>query len=86
MKPLGHRVLVEPIKEKLEEASGIVRPEDSKKREVAKGKVIAIGEEVKNVQVGQEVLFSPLHYDEISKELFVILDEDIWVLCTTTTA
>lgn len=85
MKPLGNRVLIEPIKEPSVEASGIVRPEDSKKKEVSKGKVVAIGDDVRKVSVDDIVLFSPYHYDEIRKDLFIIEDIDIWVVLEETT-
>lgn len=85
MKPLGKRVLIEPIEEKREEASGIVRPEDSKKKEVVKGKIIAIGDDVSRVKVGDVVLHNPYQYDEIEKNLFVTEEVDIWVVLTTTT-
>lgn len=80
MKPLWNRVLIEPIVESNEIAGGIVRPEDSKKKEVSKGKVISVGEKVQAVKPGDIVLFSPYHYDEIRKDLFVIEDGDIWVI------
>lgn len=85
MKPLWNRVLIEPIVESNEIAGGIVRPEDSKKKEVSKGKVLSVGEKVLSVKPGDVVLFSPYHYDEIEKNLFVIEDVDIWVVLDTTT-
>lgn len=53
-KPLGERVVVEPIEEK--STGGIVLPETVKKLHV-RGKVIAIGDEVKKVKVGDIVLY-----------------------------
>lgn len=82
MKPLGNRVLLEPIKESSTDSSGLVRPEDSKKKEILRGKIVGVGSFVDfELNVGQEVLFSPYHYEEIRKDLFVIEDKDIWVVC-----
>ena len=76
LKPFGKRVTIRPVKEE-ETSEGIYVPDETKKR-LSKGEVIGIGEEVKHVIVGDVVIFSPFHYDEVNEELFVVEENDIW--------
>ena len=78
IKPLGKRVVVRPVpKEK--ERSGIILQDDLQKQK-GEGTVIAVGKEVKSVHIGDKILFSPLYYDEIDQEHFIIEEEDIWAI------
>ncbi len=76
LKPFGKRVTIRPIKEE-ETDGGVYVPDETKKR-MSKGEVIGIGEEVKHVSVGDVIIFSPFHYDEVTEDLFVISEDDIW--------
>ena len=81
--PLGDRVLVNP--EALEDsktASGIIIPDTVSKEKPRQGSVVAVGEleDVKNVEVGDTVLFSDYGYDEVKvddKEYYIIQSKNL---------
>jgi len=75
IEPLGKRITLKPIKE--EESDGVYVPEDMKKR-LSKGEVVNVGGEVTHVKVGDVVIFSPFHYDEITEDLLICDEQDIW--------
>ena len=56
VQPLGMRVLVRPIEQEAKTASGLILP-DSAKEKPQIGEVVAIGDEVEMVKVGQKILF-----------------------------
>ncbi|CAM3326914.1 co-chaperone GroES [Paenibacillus lupini] len=87
IRPLGERVLIEPIAKEETTASGIVLP-DTAKEKPQEGKVVAVGSgTVKNgerlaleVQVGDRVLFSKYAGTEIKyegKEYLIMKESDI---------
>jgi len=87
IRPLGERVLVEPIAKEETTASGIVLP-DTAKEKPQEGKVIAVGNgAVKDgvhvaleVKVGDRVLFSKYAGTEIKyegKEYLIMKESDI---------
>ena len=61
IKPLGDRVLIEPIKEAKKTKSGIILPETVDKEKPAQGRVVAIGggEKIKKsgIKKGYEVVY-----------------------------
>lgn len=69
VKPLGNRVLVEPLKEEETTASGIVLPSGGDKEKKAQGKIVAVGsgEEVAKLglKVGDIVVFGKYSGDEV---------------------
>lgn len=91
IKPLGDRVLVEPLEpgEGKKTASGIIIPETVSKERSEQGKVIAVGpgrmtEEGKliplAVKKGDKILFSKYGPDEVKvdgKEYFIISEANI---------
>ncbi len=91
IKPLGDRVLVEPIdpNETKKTASGILIPDTVSKERSERGRVVAVGagkrgEDGKVVPVavkkGDEILFSKYGPDEIKvdgKEYFIISESNI---------
>ncbi|MBI2628346.1 MAG: co-chaperone GroES [Candidatus Niyogibacteria bacterium] len=89
IKPLGDRVLIEPIAEDLRTKSGIVIPDTAEKERPEKGKVVAAGEGKRSddgkiiplfVKKGQTVLFSKYGPSEIkvdNKEYLIAKEEDI---------
>ena len=90
IKPLGDRVLVEPIAaEKGSKKSAIIMPETIDKERPEQGKVVAVGDGwytedgdliPLRVKKGQTVLFSKYGPDEIKhdgKEYFVIKESNI---------
>lgn len=79
MKVLGNRVAIQPFKKEETTKGGILLHEVSQKQQ-AKGTIIGVGDKVKSVKVGDVVWFSPFHYDEITEELFIIEDTDLWAI------
>ncbi len=87
IKPLDDRVLIEPIAEEDLPAgkagktkSGIVLPDTADKEKPEQGKVIAIGENVKEVKKGDIVLFTKYGPNEVkikNKEYLIAKQEDI---------
>lgn len=87
LKPLGNRVVVEPLKE--ETKGGIILPETADKEKPEKGKVIAVGpgklldngsRAALEVKVGDTVVFKKYSPDEIKvddKEYLVLEEGDI---------
>ena len=88
LKPLGDRVVVEPVEQEEMTASGLVLPETAKEKP-QKGKVLAVGDgEVKedgsrrplDVSEGDEVLYSKYGGTEITvdgDELLVLRESDV---------
>ena len=91
IKPLGHRILIEPLGEDEKEGrtkSGIVIPDTAKERP-EEGRVAAVGEGRRtddgklvpmSVKVGQRVLFSKYGPNELKiddKEYLIAKEEDI---------
>ena len=89
IKPLGDRVLVEPIAGEEKTKTGIYLPDTASKERPEQGKVIAVGEgkmldsgKVVPVKVkqGQKVLFTKYGPNEIKvggKEYLIAKEEDI---------
>jgi len=89
IKPLGDRVLIEPIAEAEKTKSGIYLPDTASKERPEQGKVIAVGEgrmldtgkvAPMRVKVGQKVLFTKYGPNEIKvegKEYLIAKEEDI---------
>ncbi|MEA3522781.1 MAG: co-chaperone GroES [Campylobacterota bacterium] len=63
-KPLGERLLIERVAEPTTTASGIIIP-DNVKEKPSQGKVIAISSEVKDVEVGNTVVFGKYSGSEL---------------------
>ena len=89
LKPLGDRVVVQPVEEEETTASGIVLP-DTAKEKPQKGKVLAVGdgrwdEEGEkriplDVAEGEEVLYSKYGGTEITvdgEDLLVLRESDV---------
>jgi chaperonin GroES len=88
LKPLGDRVLIEPVTPEEVTKSGIVLP-DSAKEKPAEGKVIALGTGKTDkdgkkiafeVKVGDKVLYGKYAGDEIkidAKEYKILKEEEI---------
>jgi len=79
LKPLKDRVLVSFVEEAEVSAGGIYIP-DAAKEKPQRGKVEAVGGEVKEVKVGNEILFGKYSGDKFKldgKEMLVVKEEDI---------
>ena len=88
LKPLGDRVVLEPLKEEEKTKSGIYLPETADREKPEQGKVVAVGpgklEEGKRVpmgvKVGDVVIFTKYGPNEVKvdgKEYLIAKEEDI---------
>lgn len=66
-KPLGERVLVERTEVENKTASGIIIPDNAKEKPQS-AKVIAIGNKVEDVKVGDTIVFEQYRGTEIKLE------------------
>ena len=87
VRPLGDRVLVEPIEEKEQSVGGIIIPDAAKEKPI-KGKVLAVGKKYDkdrkevpfDVKVGDEVLLPKYGGTEVKlgeKKLQLVREEDL---------
>ncbi len=79
LKPLKDRVLISYVEEAEVSAGGIYIP-DAAKEKPQRGKVEAVGADVTEVAVGNEVLFGKYSGDKFkmdSQELLIVKVEDI---------
>lgn len=89
IKPLGDRVLVEPLEATTKTASGIIIPETASKERSEQGVVVAVGPGKRNddgklvpltIKKGDRVIFSKYGPDEIKlsgKDYFIISEANI---------
>lgn len=88
IKPLGDKVILEPIKIEEKTKSGIVLPDTAEKEKPEQGKVVAVGEGKvvdgirykPHIKEGETVLFKKYSADEFKmddRELLVVSEEDI---------
>jgi len=79
LKPLGDRLVVEPIEQNETTASGLVLPETAKEKP-QKGKVEAVGSEVKELKVGNIILFDKYSGSKVNidgTDYLIVKEEDI---------
>lgn len=84
LKPLGNRIVVEPLTEQQTTASGIVLPDTVDKEKKAEGKVVAIGNGEKVTKLGlaegDKVLFGKYAGEEVkvgNSEYKILTDEEV---------
>lgn len=88
--PLGDRVLVRPLDEKLQKSpGGIIIPDTARKEKPERGVVVAVGEGKRNergemlpmrITVGSTVVFSKYGFDEIEindVEYYILSESNI---------
>ena len=78
-KPLGERVLVQRVEESNTTASGIIIPDNAKEKPL-QAKVVAVSGEVKDLQVGDLVVFDKYAGSELTlegREYLVLETSDI---------
>lgn len=75
--PLGNRVLVERLQEATTTASGIIIPDNAKEKP-SQGKIVAIGSDVEEIEVGDVVVFGKYVGNELSIDgtEFLIIEAD----------
>ncbi len=57
IKPLGERILIQEVKQEEVTKSGIVLPGTASKEKPIIGEVLAVGDEVSEVKVGEKVIY-----------------------------
>ena len=57
IKPLGKRVLIQEVKQEEVTKSGIVLPGTASKEKPITGEILALGNEVSEVKVGEKVIY-----------------------------
>jgi len=84
LKPLGDRVVVEPLSEEETTKSGIILPDTVDKEKKAEGKIIAIGDGEKinklGLSQGDKVLFGKYAGEDVKVgdvEYKILSDEDV---------
>ncbi len=79
IKPLGDRVVAVREEAKTQTASGIYLPDSSKEKPVM-AEVKAVGTEVKNVRVGDKIIYKEYPTTELKidgTEFLIVREEDI---------
>ncbi len=89
LKPLGNRVILEPVSKEEKTKSGIIIPETVDKEKPEQGKILAVGPGKMSkdgkripmdIKAGDKVLFSKYSPTEVKiedKEYLVVSDDDI---------
>ena len=78
--PLGKRVLVKRVEEATTTVSGIIIPDNAKEKP-SRGEVVAASKKVKDLEVGDQVLFGKYAGNEVSFDgtKYIVLEvEDIF--------
>ena len=84
LKPLGNRIVVEPLGEAEVTKGGIILPDTVDKEKKAEGKVVAIGAGEKiqklGLKVGEKVIFGKYAGEEVTVDEVdykILTDEDV---------
>lgn len=80
IQPLFDKVLIKPQKIEEKTASGIYIPDTAKQDKPQIGEVISIGQDVKVVKIGQNVVFAkygPTELNLDSQDYLIVKEEDI---------
>jgi chaperonin GroES len=80
IQPLFDKVLIKPQKVEEKTAGGIYIPDTAKQDKPQIGEVIAIGKDVKDVKIGQNIVFAKYGPTEItleSEDYLIVKEEDI---------
>jgi chaperonin GroES len=80
IQPLFDKVLIQPEKAEEKTASGIYIPDTAKQDKPQFGEIIAIGEKVNMVKIGQKVVFAkygPVELTLEGQEYLIVKEEDI---------
>jgi len=79
LQPLADRIVLEQLDSEEKTASGIILP-DSAQEKPSEGKVLAVGPDVKEVKVGDRVLYGKYGPNEVKvdgTELMIAKEEDV---------
>lgn len=80
IQPLFDKVLIKPQKVEEKTAGGIYIPDTAKQDKPQIGEIIAIGKDVKDVKIGQNIVFAKYGPTEItleSEDYLIVKEEDI---------
>lgn len=80
IQPLFDKVLIKPQKIEEKTASGIYIPDTAKQDKPQIGEVISIGQDVKVVKIGQNVVFAkygPTELNLDSQDYLIVKEDDI---------
>ena len=84
LKPLGNRIVVQPLTEEEKTKAGIILPDTVDKEKKAEGKVIAVGDGEKiqklGLRAGDKVIFGKYAGEEVKVEDIeykILTDEDV---------
>jgi chaperonin GroES len=79
LQPLSDRIVAKPIEAETKTASGILLPDQAKeKTQIAK--VLAVGKDVKEVKVGDNIVhteYGPNRFKQGADELLIVKEEDV---------
>jgi chaperonin GroES len=79
LQPLADRLIAKPLEATEKNAAGFFIP-DSAKEKPQMGEVIAVGKDVKEIKVGDQVVYSQYKPDQIKvdgKDLLIMKEEDV---------
>ena len=79
LQPLADRLVAKPLEAQDKTSSGFYVP-DSAKEKPQMGEVVAVGKEVKEVKVGDHIVYSQYKPDQVKvdgDELMILKEEDV---------
>ncbi len=79
LQPLADRIVARSLEAEAKSAAGILLPESAKEKPQA-GEVLAVGKDVKEVKVGDQILYAKYGPTEVKvdgQELVLIKEEDV---------
>lgn len=79
IKPLADRVVAEPVEAKAKTASGLYLPDNAQEKPKV-AKVVAVGPDVKNVKVGDSILYEDYSNTDVKvdgSEYIIVKEEKI---------
>lgn len=77
LQPLADRIVIKKVEAETKSSAGILLPDSAQKKSLS-GEVLSIGSEVKEVKVGDVVLYAQYGPVEIEDEgLVVVKEEDV---------
>jgi chaperonin GroES len=77
IRPLGERVLIKQTKQEETTKSGIVLPDTASKEKPIIGEVTAVGEAIKEIKIGDKVIYEKYAGTEVkdNDEVYLLLEE-----------
>jgi chaperonin GroES len=79
LQPLGDRLVAKPLEAQEKTTSGFYVPDTAKEKPQI-GEVVAIGKDVKEIKVGDQIVYSqykPDNFKVDSQEMLVMKEEDV---------